>query len=290
MLSSHNIYKFNQIVLQDSETRVIDSNERMAEKIAELSKNLQETMEENDGEFFAEEFTDGIEAVRVSQLLDDDGSNVIKEPVYDGPSPQELLDEAREQADAMLEQAKEEAEALKSHAYEEALAKGQEKGYADGLQEAEALKEELRREYQEKEEQLTRYYQNKLEELEPSLVDALTDVYEHIFHVNFSDNRDVIIHLLKNTLQKMEGSGEYLIHVSKDDMAFVSMQKNDLLEAGGVVSANFDIIEDVTLKKNQCLIETENGIFDCSLGVELKELKKQLLLLSYEGKDTSNDN
>lgn len=290
MLSSHNIYKFNQIVLQDSETRVIDSNERMAEKIAELSKNLQETMEENDGEFFTEEFTDGIEAVRVSQLLDDEGSNVIKEPVYDGPSPQELLDEAREQADAMLEQAKEEAEALKNHAYEEALAKGREKGYADGLQEAEALKEELRREYQEKEEQLTRYYQNKLEELEPSLVDALTDVYEHIFHVNFSDNRDVIIHLLKNTLQKMEGSGEYLIHVSKDDMAFVSMQKNDLLEAGGVVSANFDIIEDVTLKKNQCLIETENGIFDCSLGVELKELKKQLLLLSYEGKDTLNDN
>ena len=49
MLSSHNIYKFNQIVLKDSETRVIDSNERMAEKIAELSKNLQETMEENDG-------------------------------------------------------------------------------------------------------------------------------------------------------------------------------------------------------------------------------------------------
>ena len=41
--------------------------------------------------------------------------------------------------------------------------------------------------------------------------------------------------------------------------------------------------EDVTLKKNQCLIETDGGIFDCSLGVELKELKKQLLLLSYDG-------
>ena len=100
----------------------------------------------------------------------------------------------------------------------------------------------------------------------------------------------MVIHLLKNTLQKMEGCSEYLIHVSRDDLAFVSIQKNTLLEAGGVVNANFDIIEDVTLKKNQCLIETENGIFDCSLGVELKELKKQLLLLSYEGKDALNDN
>ena len=190
----------------------------------------------------------------------------------------------------MLEQAKEEAESLKSHAYEEAFAKGKEKGYADGFQEAEVLKEKLRREYQEKEEQLTRFYQSKLEELEPSMVDVLTDIYEHVFSVNFSENRDVVIHLLKNTLQKMEGCSEYLIHVSRDDLAFVSMQKNTLLEAGGVVNANFDIIEDVTLKKNQCLIETENGIFDCSLGVELKELKKQLLLLSYEGKDALNDN
>lgn len=290
MLSSHNIYKFNQIVLQDSETRVIDSNERMAEKIAELSKNLQETMEENDGEDFAEDFADGIEAVRVSQLLDEDGGNIIREPVYEGPSPQELLEEARGQADAMLEQAKEEAEALKNHAYEEALAKGREKGYADGFQEAEAIKEKLIREYQEKEEQLTRFYQSKLEELEPSLVDVLTDIYEHIFHVNFSENRDVVLHLLRNTLQKMEGCSEYLIHVSREDLPFVSMQKNALLESGGVVNANFDIVEDVTLKKNQCLIETENGIFDCSLGVELKELKKQLLLLSYEGKETLNEN
>ena len=62
------------------------------------------------------------------------------------------------------------------------------------------------------------------------------------------------------------------------------MQKEALLEAGGVVNAHFDIVEDLTLKKNECLIETESGIFDCSLGIELKELKKQLLLLSYEGK------
>lgn len=290
MLSSHNIYKFNQIVLKDSETRVIDSNERMAEKIAELSKNLQETMEENDGEYFAEDFSDGIEAVRVSQLLDEDGGNIIREPVYEGPSLQELLEEAKGQADAMLEQARQEAENLKNNAYEEALAKGREKGYADGFQEAEMLKEKLKREYQEKEEQLTRFYQSKLEELEPSLVDVLTDIYEHIFHVNFSENRDVVLHLLRNTLQKMEGCSEYLIHVSRDDLPFVSMQKNALLESGGVVNANFDIVEDVTLKKNQCLIETENGIFDCSLGVELKELKKQLLLLSYEGKETLNEN
>lgn len=36
-----------------------------------------------------------------------------------------------------------------------------------------------------------------------------------------------------------------------------------------------DIIEDMTLAKNECMIETDNGIFDCGLGTELSELKTE---------------
>lgn len=290
MLSRPNLYKYNQVTLQDEKTRVIDSNEKMAERIAALSRNLQSSIEEeNDGDF-TEEFSGGLDAVQVSRLLDEESGNVIKaEPAYTGPSPEELQAQAQEQIDAMMEQARQEAEALREQAYEEGAAKGQADGYAKGCQEAEALKEQLRREYQEKEERLTGIYQEKLEEMEPGLIDVLTDIYEHIFCVKISDYRDVVVHLLGNTLRKMEGSPEYLIHVSREDLPFVSMQKDALMEAGGVVNAHFDIIEDLTLKKNQCLIETENGIFDCSLGVELKELKKQLLLLSYDGKEQQKE-
>lgn len=284
MLSSPNLYKHNQIVLQDSETRVIDSNERMAERIAELSKSLRESMGDESEEDFAEDFTDGLQATQVSRLLDEDSGAVIKEPIYEGPSPEELLEDARIQADSMMEEAKQEAEDLKNNAYEEGFASGQKAGYDQGIKEADELKAKLNREFQEKEASLSRFYQEKMRDLEPALIDTLTDVYEHIFNVNFSDNREVIVHLMRNALQQMESSQEYLIHVSTEDFSFVSMQKSSLIEAGGAVNANFDVIEDVTLKQNQCLIETENGIFDCSLGVELQELKKELMLLSYDGK------
>lgn len=291
MLSSPNVYKFNQVVLQDSDARVIDSNERMAERIAALSRSLQESIGEADGSDFTDEFTDGIEAAQVSLLLDEDAGNVIKaEPVYEGPSPEELIAEAQEQIDMMMNQASQEAEQLRAQAYEEGTAKGQSDGYAKGYSEAEALKAQLRQEYQDKEDQLIRIYQDKIREIEPSLVDVLTDIYEHVFHVQMADQRDVIMHLLGNALRKMEGSAEYLIHVSKEDLPFVSMQKETLIESCGAVNAHFDVIEDLTLSKNQCLVETENGIFDCSLGVELKELKKQLLLLSYEGIERLNEN
>ena len=49
-------------------------------------------------------------------------------------------------------------------------------------------------------------------------------------------------------------------------------------------NATLEIVEDRTLNKNECLIETEDGIFDCSLSTQLTELKRKLQLLSYTGK------
>ena len=69
------------------------------------------------------------------------------------------------------------------------------------------------------------------------------------------------------------------IRVSKEDIGFVTMQKSKLL--GGLNEVTAEIVEDATLQKNECLIETEGGIFDCSLDVELEALSKKLKLLSY---------
>ena len=44
-----------------------------------------------------------------------------------------------------------------------------------------------------------------------------------------------------------------------------------------------EIIEDMTLKKNECMVETDGGIYDCSLDGQLEALRKELLLLSYDG-------
>ncbi len=290
-MSRPNLLKYGQVTVQDDNTRVIDSNERVAERIAQLSQRLQSSLEPNAEGEFADGFSDGIEAAQVSALLDDNSGSVIKaEPVYDGPSPEELIADAQNQADELLANARAEAEALKEQIMEQAKEEGRAQGYQIGCREAEDLKKKLQAELAEKETRLTEIYREKMEELEPELIDTLTDIYEHIFQVKFSDYKEVVVHLIGNTLRKIDGSSEYLIHISKEDYPYVSMQKEALLEAGGVANANFNIVEDMTLKKNQCLIETESGIFDCSLGVELKELKKQLLLLAYEGKDQTYDN
>ena len=62
----------------------------------------------------------------------------------------------------------------------------------------------------------------------------------------------------------------------------MSAQKERILEETGTLPDNLEIITDVTLSQAQCMIETEGGIYDCSLGTELEELKRKLRLLSYK--------
>jgi flagellar assembly protein FliH len=59
------------------------------------------------------------------------------------------------------------------------------------------------------------------------------------------------------------------------------MQKKQLLSGTAAGVSSVDVVEDMTLSKNDCMIETDGGIFDCSLGTQLTELKQKLMLLAW---------
>ena len=143
----------------------------------------------------------------------------------------------------------------------------------------------MEQEYLERARTLEEAYQQQVDILEPKFVDTITAVYEHVFHVELSSFRDILTYLITTVMHNLEGSRSFVIHVSKDDYAYVSMQKKQMLS--GVVSENMsvDIVEDLTLGRNDCMIETENGIFDCGLGTQLSELKKRLMLLTWSGEE-----
>jgi flagellar assembly protein FliH len=83
-------------------------------------------------------------------------------------------------------------------------------------------------------------------------------------------------------MRHIEGGGTYLIHVSKEDFPFASMQKKELIKGTNINIDSVELLEDATLAKNECMIETGNGVFDCGLGTQLEALSEQLKLLSYE--------
>ncbi len=284
---SSNLYKAGWVVVQQEEKRVIDNNLRMEERLSNMPRILPaayagEEMPQEEGDGFAE----GLAVTDVDALFfQDTGENVIKsvsleekqELLQEIEAAKAELEELRITADGMIADAKAEIGAMQMRAYEEAKNQGYQEGARLGREEYESAKKE----YEQKKKQLEQDYQRRCDEIEPDFVDALTGIYEHIFKVDISRYKGIVVNLLENVLQKTEGNRNFMIHVSKADYENVMAGRDRLrAEAGGGTS--LEIIEDITLKKTQCYIETESGIFDCGLDTQLTELGRKLKLLSYE--------
>ena len=282
-----NIYKSAWVVVQSEDKLLIDSNERIAEKMEAEARRRKRAAAEN-GE---EGFTGGLGAERIDALEygdDTESGNVLKAPEdteLEGPT----LEEVRAQIDAELEAAREEVEQIKSIARSEidaekraAIDEGINSGYAEGLQMAQNEAAKMRSELEAEKARLEAEYDQLIDELEPKFIDTITDIYRHIFNVNLENDKDILVHLIDSTLRRLDSSKTFIVHVSQDDYEYVSGQKKSLTETAVGGRGMLEVIEDITLRKNECMIETDGGIFDCGVGTQLEELTKKLKLLSFE--------
>lgn len=293
-MSKSGVLKSNWVFVNPTDTRVIDTNALVENKLKELSEKL--AAETRTDETFVDGFMQGIDAMQVAELVGNDAQILGESEPELPPEPtqEELKQQAIEEIENMKQQALAEIENARRQAveegkkqgYQEGLERGQkdgfEQGHQEGLVSVADQREELQKEFEEKTAQLEEEYQNKIKELEPKFIDTLTGIYEHIFQVSLKNSRELVVYLIANTMRNIEGSNGYLIHVSKEDYPFVSMQKKDLVKGTGIDTEIVDIIEDATLDRSECMIETGNGVFDCSLGTQLEALNEELRLLSYQ--------
>lgn len=279
---SKSLIKANQVILKEDELRVIDSNDLIASKIEKMH-----ALHSHEGE--AGGFRSGLNAVQVETIPGEDGEDGMlslegalpqaeAQPVYSGPSPEELIAEAQERIEEMKQKAQEELESIKEYTMEEWRQKGYREGQVQAVEELEKEKMALKQ----KAAQLEAEYQEQISRLEPAFIETLTGIYEQIFKVDLVDYKPVLLHAISNSIRNIEGGRDFIIHVSKTDYEEVSKAKQELFAGIATTSASMEIIEDMTLGPNQCMIETSNGIFDCSIGSQLEELGRKLRLLSYE--------
>lgn len=288
-----NIYKANWVAVQEDEKCIIDSNailarreEEQAAMEAERRKYGAPAPKESD----EVGFMGGIEGEQIDALLydpDNAQGGIIKtqEVMNEGPTPEEL----RAEAEAELEAARREIEQMKQSAMAEIEAQrrtvldgARQEGYNEGLRTAQEQADRARRELEAERAQMEEEYDRLIDELEPKFIDTITAVYNHIFNTELENERGILVHLIDSALRKVESSRTFIVHVSKEDYPYVNMQKK-LFEEGAVGGRGIvEIVEDITLRNNECMIETDGGIFDCGVGTQLEELTKKLKVLSFE--------
>ncbi len=285
MRSLSNLVKSFYVKEDESDNRVIDSNEIIAERLRVLAERMEEQLVP-DEEGFEEGFVEGLDADQVEELMADreggSGSGIavqVDEAKAELARLQEqaeiVVSDAKAQADAIVSEAQEQARELAENARNSGHEEGYQAGYREGMDKAAEAERALAAE----KEQLEQDYEEKVNELEPQLMNVLCDIYQHVFNVDMSGRSDVVVYLLQKAMQNIDGGTNYLVHVSPDDHPYAAEHKEELMSYVGP-SGTLELVEDHTLKQGQSYIETESGIFDCAFGVEMELLCKELKLLS----------
>lgn len=274
-----NLLKRSSVINKDE--RVIDYNDL-------IKKKIQAIMESKHNEMDADGFINGLHADVVEELIsDDDTADALTEDAAMGEQQaaaslentnaeaERIIEEARLQAEQIIADANKNADA----AFEEAKKNGYYEGNEKAQEEMNIKQAQLEVEFDNKRKELEQEYNNLKESIEPELVEVITDVFRKVTGVVAEDNQEIILHLINDVMHNADGSRDYVIKVSPDDYKFLVNNQGKIYCAMSR-EVNIDIVEDATLERNQCMIETNTGIFNCSLDIELNNLIKNIKLLS----------
>lgn len=225
------------------------------------------------------EFQDGISVIHMDDVLEEERQKIsqeISQELLEETEQQtrQILEDARAEAEQIVAQAREEFDAIRSEAEEQ----GREEGRQQGLAEAETTMQEMIAKQQAEYEERLKELAEQERQMEPFFADLTVNLLEKITGILCRDKKEVILHLIERAVHNLEKPKQINLRVSKEDMANVSMHKAQLKEAAEGVE-EFDVVEDSSLMANQCIIETENKIIDCSLDVQLQSLRDQIRML-----------
>jgi flagellar assembly protein FliH len=290
MILSYNLLKHQFVYSEQSAARIINSNDKMEEKMKELVRIYQNAGIDSQGDSVNREFVDGIladnvEGDDVAVETGQEGSAVIHKDAGAAGSKElsdKIVADAEAEANRILEDAKSRADqmVIDANAKAQELYEAQKDiGYKDG--EA-ACEREMNRKIAELEAQNTSLqqeleveYQQKLGTMETDLVDAITQVFNKVFHIQFEDKRDILLHLIRRTLYSVEPEKHYRILVSDENWQYVEARLSELSGQLGS-DVELEVTRDPKMTNSECRIETENAVYDCSIDQELDGLCRDI--------------
>lgn len=277
-----NLIKSVYFNVDPSETRVIDSDEKVEEFIPDIFKqepkaepftfpNLEAQQLPEDG--MQAEFEDGLSVIHMDDVVNQEREKVEQQMQEE---KEQMLEKARNQADAMLEEAKGQVDSIKESAYQEGMQKGLEDGRNQAEQELLQRQQELEQEYERRFSELEEQEKN----LEPAFADLTISLVRKLTGILCEDKKGIILYLIGSAMRNLESTKSIVLRVSKADIGRITAKKATFQALAKGVS-EFEIMEDDSLTENQCIIETDNKVIDCSLDAQLQNLEEHIKMLAF---------
>ena len=270
MISLSNLLKQCFVVSQADGKRIINADERYVNRNVAVT-NIQPA--------FQEETIPGSEEILDGFLAGLNAEEVFVEPEIE---PEDLIAQAKEEAEAILATAQAEAIRISDNArieaekvFERSKLEGYNEGSAKLRAEVADEKARMKEELIELKHQLKEEHQTRMETMESDIIDAMIKVFRHVFNIQFDNKKQILLYLVHNTLMNVEVGKEFHIRVSSANYKFFESRIGDIKEKIGN-DIEIEIVNDMTLGPEDCIIETESGVFNCGIDMELANLEKDI--------------
>lgn len=191
--------------------------------------------------------------------------SVVGEPQE--PSPEDLLEAARAEAAAILEQARAEAGAIR----EEARRQGLENGATQGR----AAHEEAAGRWVEAAEELAGFKARLCEEARGQVVDLALALVGKILGPLAEADADAVSKVAGHALQILSDREVVTLRVNPEDLQDLLEAKPRLLQVVDGIK-KLTVLEDPSVGRGGCLVETPTAEIDARLDVQLQELARAL--------------
>ncbi|MFP4362316.1 MAG: flagellar assembly protein FliH [Spirochaetia bacterium] len=194
---------------------------------------------------------------------------------------QQAEDEAnriRLEAEAEAEQMKQKAQArvqeIEKEAHEKGFSQGREEGFEAGKGEAERLVERVHV-------VLSKAIEKRneiIEQSETQLINLVLLIAKKVIKVISENQKNVVINNVIQALRKLKSRGDVVIRVNLADVDLTNEHMQDFMRMVEDVKS-ITILEDSSVDRGGCIIETDFGQIDARISSQLNEIEEKIIEL-----------
>lgn len=224
-----------------------------------------------DAQTRAEEIIKEAEETAFEEVRKKTDQAIAEKQIADDES-QKLLEEAQRNAAQMRDDTERQVEDVKTDAYNKGYEAGREEGFKSGNDEVERLIDRIHT-------VLNKSIEKRIEiidEAESQLIDLVLQISRKVIKVVSENQKNVVINNVVQALRKMKSRGDVAIKVNLADLEITTEHTKDFLRMVENVKS-ITVLEDSSVDKGGCIIETDFGQIDARISSQLKEIEEKIL-------------
>ena len=204
------------------------------------------------------------------------GKNEAQKTVQDASdSADSTVKDAEEKASAILSDAEDRVSGIEKDAFEKGFNEGRDTGFESGKEEVERLIDKVQSVLNnaiDKRNQI-------IEESETQLINLVLLISQKVIKVISENQKNVVINNVIQALRKLKTRGEVIVRVNLADVQLTTDHIKDFMRMVDNIRS-ITVLEDSTVDRGGCIIETDFGEIDARIASQLNEIRDRILELA----------